>query len=770
MKKLYRNNKGIGLIEVMVTTVVVALGLLSVASLQGELVGGSRDNKTKAECQVLANAKIEQLRDTIDETGTPGAVDNSFASLVSSIAGEPISGVTEDFTRSWVVTDDPDPTLKQKTVTVSVSWGNGADQACLVQSVIAYNKIGNSALAAASADNAGPNLGGPSTNAESSDEISEHINLPSALTPGTLYTDADGKKYIVEESGEKGTLTAICSSYSPALTIFENGLYTRRVDFDNDVNAVAVKEAIELYDVANIGGSDYCTPRVRFNGGVIIPIRGIVHSGATTGNGGNVSLLDVNLFTFNTSESGTYCVFNPPVDAKSAPYVCYVGGSCEYGPDGLHAPDGSAVTTGGDTIVTECPETAVAAEKVGPGGWRGKVGLLGVAASGRNVCFGEEITSAPDSLDTARNYFTRNGDNGLNEGINKPYNCHDFLIIDGLSTERLIHNECVTRASEIAGLTLASKTIQRNIPVDNVFDPSIGGSSYCGTSVGTSYTITGAVANTSSPATIVISDSVITENCTATTTTYTCNITTEANSVNISGEYNLETVSCDLSPISASGCGLAFTATNDPTYTITGNITGTSSAANAVTVGLSDGGVCRNNNDGTYQCAITTALTSVEMTATIVTGGTVATTPQTISLSSGTLSMTGPDFAADMASTYIVSGLIDIGSGVEISSSPVRPIAITVALATGTGTCDLNGAVVASTVISYRCITSAGDNTLSFTISPWCSTDGGRAKKYSLSSSGETTTSGAGSLVIDLGYVGGNVNKDIAIVKSNTNC
>jgi len=749
MKKLYRNNKGIGLIEVMVTTVVVALGLLSVASLQGELVGGGRENKTRAECLVLANSKTEQLRDTIEETGV-----NSFTSLASSAADESINGVTEVFTRSWVVTPQPLVDPERKQVTVTVSWGVGADKQCLVQSVISYKDIGNSALAAAGADDVGSNLGGPSTNAESSDEIAEHIDLPSSQTPGDLYTDSDGNTYIVEDNGDKGTLTALCNSYSPTLTIFENSLYTRRVDFDGESG----KEAIELYDVTNIGGSDYCTPRVRFNGGIIIPIRGIVHSGATTGNGGNVSLLDVNLFTFNTSESGTYCVFNPPVNAKSAPYVCYVGGSCEYGPDGLHAPDGSDITSGADTIVTECPESAIAAEKVGPGGWRGKVGLLGVAANSRNVCFAEEITAAPASLDTARNYFTRNS--GLNEGINKPYSCHDFLIIDGLSTERLIHNECVAKANEIGGFTLASKIIQRGISGNNVFDSSVD-SSYCSAPVGTSYTIIGRVVNASSPATIVISDSVTAENCTATNTTYTCNITTQASSVNISGEYNLETVSCDLSPISSSGCELAFTATNDPTYTITGNITGTSTAANAVTVGLSDGGVCSNNNDGTYQCTITTALTSVEMAATIITGGTVTDTPQTISLSSGTLGMTGPDFAAVMAATYEVSGSIDIGNNVDVT--------ISVALDTGTGTCSLRGTPAENTVINYSCTTSAGANHLYFTISPPCSTGGG-SKKYSLSSSGETTTYGTGSLVIDLGVIGGNITKDIALDKDSSSC
>jgi len=46
-----KNSTGIGLIEVLVTAVVISVGLLAVASLQGDLMGGSRTNKTRAECQ-----------------------------------------------------------------------------------------------------------------------------------------------------------------------------------------------------------------------------------------------------------------------------------------------------------------------------------------------------------------------------------------------------------------------------------------------------------------------------------------------------------------------------------------------------------------------------------------------------------------------------------------------------------------------------------------------------------------------------------------------
>ena len=62
-KHSIKSSIGVGLIEVLITTVVIALGVLAIASLQGGLIGESGVNKTRSECQVLANSKLEQLRD-----------------------------------------------------------------------------------------------------------------------------------------------------------------------------------------------------------------------------------------------------------------------------------------------------------------------------------------------------------------------------------------------------------------------------------------------------------------------------------------------------------------------------------------------------------------------------------------------------------------------------------------------------------------------------------------------------------------------------------
>lgn len=499
MKLTYslKNNTGFGLVEVMVT-VVVSVGLLAVAALQGDLIGGSRTNKTRTECKILANNTIEALRDRVEKTGSIATTGHDSFESLSNLTENNISGITETFSRVTTVTTLTDPARKQLDVTVS--WGGGgSEKQCVVQSVIAYTNPGSSILAA---DAGVAIIKGPSPNANSSIDIAEYEILTSPATPGAVVS-IGSQTYIAQEiitrsdgtDIQKGVLAPLCSLYSPALISFEQPvtfvppvtfaqkLKTRRIDYDSASGGALSKEAIELFEVVTISSTDYCIPRVRYNGGVIIPISGTVYSKVNTVRGNRpIELLSVDLFTFNVSESGTYCIFEPASGATSAPYTCYVGGNCEYGPSGTLQADGTTTANSGDeTIATQCPNPAISAEEVGPGGWRGKVGLLGIAANNYNVCFAEEVAAEPATLDTARNYFTRYTATGvnLNQGINKSYQCHDLFIITGQSTNLKVHEECAKWADATtapithSGDDLASKTIQRNISGNNVFDPAV---------------------------------------------------------------------------------------------------------------------------------------------------------------------------------------------------------------------------------------------------------------------------------------------------------
>ncbi|MGR8929061.1 MAG: type IV pilus modification PilV family protein [Gammaproteobacteria bacterium] len=773
---LRNKNAGVGLIEVLITVVVIAVGLLAIASLQGNLVGGSRDNKTRAEAKALADAKIEQLRDNIIKTG-------GYDALASSAAPESIGGVTETFNRSWAITNQASPDRKE--VTVTVCWPAGACTGnVVVQSEITYDDVGNAAKNLKDAQAPGGMPGGPSTNAESSDEITETKNVADG-DPGTFVQDnpdnPNNKIWIRQESRTKAIAAYSCDTLT--LSAFENGLLTRRIDHD----LVNGNEAIELYEqiAVDIEGTSfaYCIPRIRFNGGVIIPIRGIVHSGATTGNGPNQTYLDVDLFTFNASETGAYCVFKPAAGAKSAPYTCYVGGNCS----------GFTGTTDDDDV-TKCPAGSYAAAIVGPGGWRGKVGLLGVANDSndsRNVCFQEEFTATAATIDTARNYFSLR--NGVNEGINKPYSCHDFLIIDGQSggtneqTRTKIHDECVKQADAIGGIMLASKNIRRDIPADeaNLFDPVID-ISFCAATPGTTYTINGTITGAASAPMVTVTDGSATVDCISTDGTYSCSITSSASSVAINGVYNNQPFSCNVevasSDTSPAGCALAFVEL--PQYTITGHIQAPSSAAaNAVSIEIQDAGnviACTNNQDfnggvGTYTCTVASGSGSVDIHATTTAGFTVLpssfTSPALPGFTSAIPIPAENDLVVAVAPFFTISGNVSLGDTVDnldsITLNPTNPAPGGCALAIP------NGGWHQGNSYAYNCLVYGGTSSITVTISPGCTTAHGQtpSHRYSMTATGGTQ-GGLGTLIVDLGDVQANqAGKDVAIAEdSNSPC
>jgi len=400
MNNIILKNKGIGLIEVLIATVVIAVGLLAVASLQGELMGTSGLSKTRSEAISLCDTKLEQLRDTLTKT--------QYDAITASVDDDSITGSNEVFARSWTVEVLPDVSLTpaadkigpdRTRIQVNCNWGDaGADESITAQSIITFEDLGASSLAASSAADAGLSINNPSTNANSSDEINDatdvDISDSTAGSNGLHSIDGLESGQYVKDNGDndgKGSIVYLCNDLIP----FENDLYTRRVHYKPA--ETTFKDAIELFE-DNLDDLT-CTRRIRFNGGIILALKGVIYSRATDGNGGNTTLLALrndsgaNLFTFNATESGSYCIFEPASGSTSAPYICYVGGNCTNGPVGTTATtDGvtfSTASVNSNTIVTQCPAPIASPSPspiygsnvyglVGPGGWRGKVGLLGI--------------------------------------------------------------------------------------------------------------------------------------------------------------------------------------------------------------------------------------------------------------------------------------------------------------------------------------------------------------------------------------------------------
>jgi len=574
---LNKKQTGGGLIEVLIAMVVIAVGLLAVASMQGNIVSSSSENKTRAEAIDLAEQKIEAWRNNINES--------DFTGIGTGTGSESVTGVNAAFTRGWNITD---VTSTRKEIAVTVSWGANTDQRVMLTSQIAFSDPGNSAGIAAYGAFAGKS---PSPNQSSSESINDTTALfdsagnlldgvASVSGTSNLYTK-DGKLYR-DEGNNIGRGVSYCDQitglmeFDPDLTnplnYYATGpnagtlkttglinLVVRRLDLDN----VTGNEAIELYRRNYIGNSadGSCTPLHRYFGGAIITIKGNIRT---------VNSLDDIKVDFNKTDM--LCVYNPGQTEKVRPYACYAGANCNYGP------------AGSNTNVRTCPDPTAANADVGPGGFSGNVGLLNLKDSGgskENVCFADELNYGPiTTYATARKYKTLN--DGAEQGINRSYDCQDFYIVDRQANFSKLAAKC---AEVVGTLNLPPKEVIRTISGDNVLGnttANLANTSYCSARVNTTYTIAVSLPSVSGVTYTLIPPPNGTCSPTPVTSTATCTVTTAGTAIQIlaisSTGSRGSCIVADLAPdptdpSTTTNLPCSITPTNPPVYTIVGPLT-----------------------------------------------------------------------------------------------------------------------------------------------------------------------------------------------------
>ncbi|MDP3876747.1 MAG: prepilin-type N-terminal cleavage/methylation domain-containing protein [Methylobacter sp.] len=264
----YSRQHGIGLIEVLVATVVIAVGLLATGSLQGKFMASSGQSKTAIQATKLAEAKIEELRNTTTLA--------DFTALASG-NDSPV-GSNATFTRTWTVTDLTSPTRKK--IAVTVTWPPAsASETVYVTSQAGWLNPGNSNLyASGAAGGAGVAAKAPDPNQNSSVRGAAP-GQPASYSPGTgtalndgsalnTHTDGTGNLILLNAGGN-----VLQTFYGGKMNTFKGTVYTVN-NFTTNNLTMAVSED---------GG--YCVD--------------------TT-------------FTTNTVSAG-----------KTRNYICYMGGNCK---------------------------------------------------------------------------------------------------------------------------------------------------------------------------------------------------------------------------------------------------------------------------------------------------------------------------------------------------------------------------------------------------------------------------------------------------------
>ena len=109
MKSNINNASGFTLIELLIAAMIITGGMVTMASFMGSLVSKNANNERKTMATVMAQQKIEDLRNDALKTD-----------LTTSTGTETITTYGVPFTRTWTVTEDFTGLLDQ--ISVVVDW------------------------------------------------------------------------------------------------------------------------------------------------------------------------------------------------------------------------------------------------------------------------------------------------------------------------------------------------------------------------------------------------------------------------------------------------------------------------------------------------------------------------------------------------------------------------------------------------------------------------------------------------------------------------
>lgn len=118
---------GFGLIEMLITLVVISSGLLAIASMYTNIISSSVVSKQRSEAVALGEKKLEELR---------GLAYSSLVTASDTVTAVASSGSSADYQRSWTVTQVSSPAYSN--IALTVSWTDSKGQA---QSVTLTSRI-----------------------------------------------------------------------------------------------------------------------------------------------------------------------------------------------------------------------------------------------------------------------------------------------------------------------------------------------------------------------------------------------------------------------------------------------------------------------------------------------------------------------------------------------------------------------------------------------------------------------------------------------------
>ena len=228
--KLLPNSKqtGFSMIESLIALVIMSFGLIALVTFQVNLVGYGGLVKAKSVAVVMAQEKIEELRNMIIETDYSGIADTDTGVTACSELGyeaeAPVVRVNTSFVRCFKVTtttedlSDLDNVVNaHKTISAIVSWTDRANtpQSIQLNSVIAWSDPHDSAYLAANDELTNDGVSTPAGGAFVGGDNDYSGGLPEGTSdPGNgdnvvLYTTPEGTTEVIDSTTGEVLLTVL---------------------------------------------------------------------------------------------------------------------------------------------------------------------------------------------------------------------------------------------------------------------------------------------------------------------------------------------------------------------------------------------------------------------------------------------------------------------------------------------------------------------------------------------------------------------------------
>jgi|GEM_PF-1625788 len=212
---------GFSLIEVLISFVVLAVGLLALLSFHGTSQKNIADAKIQAEAVALAEGKLQELESFLTDTDDRLSIDTTTESVTGGLA---------DYTLTWTVDDHADPDLTSiRVAQVDVSWTDRdgiAQQVSLVSDIHFINPVAGIeeflklAVAVKEPGSGGGNWVGEIPEGGGTEEPGDDEEPTDPTDPPTEPTEPEGPQvtYTVTISGSSGrNLSSIELENSPEI-------------------------------------------------------------------------------------------------------------------------------------------------------------------------------------------------------------------------------------------------------------------------------------------------------------------------------------------------------------------------------------------------------------------------------------------------------------------------------------------------------------------------------------------------------------------------